>query len=208
MLKKQKLIALTFDDGPSSTTQLILDVLEHYNIVATFFLVGQFVTQDTKPIMERQLRMGCELANHSFTHSAMNVMSVEEIQEEITKTTKVIKEQVGYDVKFFRPPYIALSDTMYESIDMPFIQGVGCTDWEDSVTPAERTETILKEAKDGMIILVHDFEGNDKTVQALPSMIEGLKEQEYTFVTVSDLFKLNGVNPNIKHKIWSNVYEK
>lgn len=203
----KKLIALTFDDGPSQTSQLILDVLEDYNIVATFFLVGQFVTQKTKPIMERQLKMGCELANHSFKHGVMSEMTASQIQDEVSKTTKAIREQVNVDTKWFRPPYIALSDTMYETIDLPFIQGIGCTDWEPEVSAEQRAETIIHTVKDGMIILLHDFEGNENTVHALSYIIEELKKQGYEFVTVSDLFRLKGVNPNVKHKIWTNVYE-
>lgn len=204
-VKKTKLVALTFDDGPSRTTLQVLDILEEYQVPATFFLAGQYVNEDTKSIMQKQLKLGCELANHSLTHRDMSVMSKAEIKYELDETSKRIKDLVQYDVKFFRPPYIALSDTMYESIDMPFIQGVGCMDWEETVTPEERVETILETVQDGTIVLLHDFEGNENTVKALPSVIEGLKEQGYTFVTVSDLFELNGVNPNVKHKIWSNI---
>lgn len=205
--KNTKRIALTFDDGPSITTPQILDILETYKIAATFFLIGQQVTQETKPILERQLRLGCELANHSFTHSDMSVMEPAQIQDELNQTSKVIKDTVNYDVKYFRPPYIALSDTMYETIDYPFIQGIGCRDWEPEVTPDERTSTILKEAKDGTIILLHDFEGNQNTVQALPAIIEGLQSQGCTFVTLTRLFTIKQITPNIKHKIWTNVLE-
>lgn len=205
--KNTKVIALTFDDGPTTTTPQVLDILEKYHIVATFFLIGKQVTQETKPIMERQLSLGCELANHSLTHSDMSVMEPSQIQDELNQTTKVIKDTVNYDVKFFRPPYIALSDTMYESISYPFIQGIGCSDWEPEVTPEERTSTVLRETKDGTIILLHDFEGNQNTVKALPNIIEGLQAQGYTFVTVSQLFEAKQINPNVSHKIWTNVLE-
>lgn len=206
-VKSSKLLALTFDDGPSETTSQVLDVLQQYNVVATFFLVGEHVNEGTKPVMQRQVAMGCEIANHSYTHSNMSIMSLAQIKQEIEDTTARIKEMVGYDVKFFRPPYIALSDIMYETIDLPFIQGIGCTDWEPEVSAEQRTETIMNTVKDGTIILLHDFEGNENTVDALPHIIEELKKQGYKFVTVSDLFRLKGVNPNVKYKIWTNVYE-
>lgn len=206
-VKSSKLLALTFDDGPSETTSQVLDVLQQYNVVATFFLVGEHVNEGTKPVMQRQVAMGCEIANHSYTHSNMSIMSSAQIKQEIEDTTVRIKEMVGYDVKFFRPPYIALSDIMYETIDLPFIQGIGCTDWEPEVSAEQRTETIMNTVKDGTIILLHDFEGNENTVDALPHIIEELKKQGYKFVTVSDLFRLKGVNPNVKYKIWTNVYE-
>lgn len=202
-----KLAALTFDDGPSETTPEILDILEKYGVRATFFLVGNQISEKTKPIVERELRMGCELANHSFTHSDMSVMSAEQIKDEINHTTKLIKETVNYDVKFFRPPYILLSDTMYENIEFPFIQGMGCQDWEAEVSAEDRRETVLRDIKDGTLVLLHDFEGNVNTVKALPGMIEGLKAQGYSFVTVSEMFEKKGINPNQKHKIWINVFD-
>lgn len=202
-----KLVALTFDDGPSATTIEVLDILEKYGVRATFFLIGNLITDETKPIMERELKMGCEIANHSFTHSDMSVMSAEEIKNEIDHTTKLIKETVNYDVKFFRPPYILLSDTMYDTIEFPFIQGMGCKDWEAETTAEERKRIVLSEIKDGTMVLLHDFIGNDNTVKALPDMIEGLKAQGYSFVTVSELFEKKGVNPDVKHKLWVNVFE-
>jgi len=205
--ENKKLVALTFDDGPSSITPEVLDILEENHIVATFFLIGELITDEKKSIMERQLKMGCELANHSWTHSDMSVMSKEEIEDEIARTTKKIKDMVGYDVKFFRPPYILLSDTMYEAIDLSFICGMGCRDWEIDVSAEERLHTVLTEVKDGTLVLLHDFEGNVNTVKALSDMIKGLKKQGYSFVTVSEMFKEKGINPNVKKKIWTNVLE-
>ena len=202
----KKLVALTFDDGPSTLTPKVLDILEENGVVATFFLIGNLVTEDKKSIMERQIKMGCELANHSFTHSDMTKMTAAEIQEEIDKTTKIIKDMAGYDVKFFRPPYIALNDTMYDAISLPFIEGLGCYDWEPDRPAEERLSIVLNEVQDGTMVLLHDFEDNIHTVEALPEMIAGLKEKGYSFVTVSQLFEQKKVNPNVKHKIWTNVY--
>lgn len=206
-MENKKLVALTFDDGPSITTPQVLDILEENGVPATFFLIGNLVTDEAKPIMERQLKLGCELANHSFTHPDMSKMTADEIKEEISKTTQVIKEKAGYDVKFFRPPYIALSDTMYETIHFPFIQGLGCYDWEPDTPASRRLEIVLNEVKDGTMVLLHDFENNMHTVEALPAMIKGLKEQGYTLVTVSELFRQKNINPNQKYKIWTNVLE-
>ena len=202
-----KMVALTFDDGTSSTTSEVLDILDRYDVVATFFLIGNQVNSNTASIMQRQINMGCELACHSYTHSDMSNMSAYDIQNEINWTTSAIKNTVNYDVKFFRPPYLATSNTMYQNIDLSFIQGIGCNDWESSVSASQRANTVLSNVKDGSIVLLHDFQGNTNTVQALPTIIEGLKNQGYTFVTVSQLFEYKGVNPNVEYKIWSNVYE-
>lgn len=200
-----KMVALTFDDGPSSTTSQVLDVLEKYDAVATFFLIGQQVNMDTLPIMQRQLSMGCELATHSYNHVDMSKLSANDVKNQINWSASAIKNAVGYDVKFFRPPYLATSNTMYQNIDLPFIQGITCDDWEASVSASQRANTVLNSVKDGSIVLLHDFQGNTNTVQALPAIIEGLKKQGYTFVTVSELFEAKGVNPNQEYKIWTNV---
>ena len=202
-----KMVALTFDDGPSSTTSEVLDVLEQYNVKATFFLIGEQISMDTLPIMQRQINMGCELANHSYNHVDMSNMSAGDIQNQINWTSSAIKNAVGYDVKFFRPPYLATSNAMYQNIDLAFIQGVSCNDWESGVSASQRANTILSSVEDGSIILLHDFQGNTNTVQALPTIIEGLQAQGYTFVTVSELFENKGVNPNQEYKIWTNVYQ-
>nr|7AX7_A Chain A, Endo-1,4-beta-xylanase [uncultured bacterium] len=201
----EKLIALTFDDGPSSTTSDVLDILERYGVKATFFLIGQNVNSNTLSIMQRQVRMGCELASHSYTHQDMTNMSAQNIRNEMEWTSSAIKNSVGVDVKFFRPPYIAVNNTMYQNIDYPFIQGTLINDSENSTSVQQRVNNALGAAKDGQIILLHDFQGNSQTVQALPQIIEGLKNQGYTFVTVSELFEKKGVNPNVEYKIWSNA---
>lgn len=202
-----KLVALTFDDGPSSTTPQVLDILAKNGAVATFFLIGQNINHDTKPIMERQLSMGCELACHSYTHSDMAVMEASQVQDEVNRCVNAIKDTVNVEVTFFRAPYLSTSDTVFDNIDLSFIQGIGCNDWEDSCSADERQKLVLKQVTDGSIVLLHDFQGNDNTVQALPGIIEELKKKGYLFVTVSDLFKRKNVNPNVKNKVWSNVYQ-
>lgn len=201
----KKLIALTFDDGPSVTTEAVLDKLEKYNIVASFFLVGENVTDKAKATIQRQLSLGCELCNHSWSHPSMNQMTSAAIKAEIQKTNDAIYNLVGVHPKFFRPPYIATSDIMYEVIDLPFISGIGCNDWEDSVTAKERARILLDSAKDGDILLLHDSHGNTQTVDALDDVIKVLKDKGFTFVTVSELFEQRGIEPNVKYKLWSNV---
>ena len=74
---EEKLVALTFDDGPSNITEKVLDILEENGIVGTFFLIGNLVTADKKATMERQLALGCEIANHSFPHREMSKLSAQ-----------------------------------------------------------------------------------------------------------------------------------
>ena len=202
-----KLVALTFDDGPSNVTENVLDVLENKKIVGTFFLIGNQITENMIDTLKRELSLGCEIANHSYTHSDMSIMDEQVIKDEISKTSALIKKYLNVEPKFFRPPYISLSDTMYASISLPFISGYGCEDWDSNVLADERIEKVLSQVKDGSIILLHDLENNHETVKALPVIIDKLRKDGYSFVTVSKLFEKKNVNPNVQNKIWSNVFE-
>ena len=205
--EEEKLVALTFDDGPSNITEQVLDILKQYGIVGSFFLIGQNITPDSKHILERQLAQGCEICNHSFTHNDMSRMSGETIRDEIKRTSDLIRDTAGIEPKFFRPPYIALSDTMYDNIDLPFICGEDSRDWDDEISVQGRIDRVLQKAKDGSLILMHDKTDNFKTLEALPAIIEGLRERGFSFVTASRIFADKGIDPHVPHILWSNVFQ-
>ena len=183
-------LALAFDDGPNLTTETrMLDVLAKHEVPATFFVIGNNITDETAENMKRAVRQGCEIANHSFTHPMMSAMDEARVKEEVAATSALIEMVTGERPKFFRPPYIDVKPEMYDWIDLPFICGKGCQDWEASVGKEERREGIISSAEPGAIYLLHDFEGNEATVEALDEAIPVLKEQGYVFVTVSELFR-------------------
>ena len=204
-----KYVALTFDDGPNTTTTAeVLDVLEKYDIVASFFLVGSNIDNDSAKIVKRAYDMGCEINNHSNSHPYMNTMTADEVIAEYTATDDKILEITGERAKFFRPPYIAVSQDMLDNINVPFISGIGCNDWDDKVTFERRSAMILRQVKDGSIILLHDAKGNSKTVEALDVIISEMLSQGYRFVTVSQLFEVYGVEISAAdEKIYSNVHQ-
>lgn len=207
-MNAQKLVALTFDDGPSNITEKVLDILEQEKIVGTFFLIGNLITENARKTIQREISLGCEIANHSYTHSDMSGMDSETIKDEIAKTTALIKEFAGVEPKFFRPPYIALSDTMYNSIELPFICGMDSVDWNPETTAEERIQNVLTKVTDGALVLLHDLEDNIETLKALPVIIKSLKEKGYQFVTASQIFAEKNINPYVPHKMWSNVFDK
>lgn len=207
-MNNEKMVALTFDDGPNlTTTNSVLDIIEIYHITASFFLIGQYINKETKQVMERELSLGCEIHNHSWSHPDMTKLTLEQIKEEVDKTNECIYEMVGVQPKFFRPPYIAINDSMYEVIQHPFISGINCMDWDASVTAEQRTNMLLEKVQDGDIILLHDLEKNINTVKALPAMIKGLIKRGYTLVTISELFQRKGIDPNKKYMTWSNCLQ-
>lgn len=191
-----KVIALTFDDGPNTTTTVqMLDVLEKHGVVASFFLVGSNINEITAPIVKRAYDMGCEIANHSVSHSNMSSMTVEEMLTETQTVSDRVQEITGEPTRFFRPPYIAVSGTMFENINMPFICGYGVEDYLATVSADDRYNSVMEKAKDGAIILLHDSAGNFMTVEAVDRLIPALQAQGYVFVTVSQLFDAKGITP-------------
>ena len=188
-----KYLALSFDDGPNLTTESkMLDVLAKHDVPATFFFIGNNINEETAENMMRALELGCEIGNHSLTHSMMSMMDEEQVKTEIIATSGMIQKITGQWPKLFRPPYINVKPEMYDWIDLTFICGKGCEDWEASVGKEARYEGIIANAEPGAIYLLHDFEGNEATVEALDEAIPVLKKQGYVFVTVSQLFeKLN-----------------
>ena len=187
-------IALTFDDGPNTTTTAeILDLLEKYQVRASFFLIGSNLNDETAKVVKRAYDLGCDIENHSMTHSYMDKMTAEEIADEINTLNDKIKDITGETPKFFRPPYIAVNDLMYDTIDMTFISGLGCNDWDEKVTTDRRVLVLQKRAKDGIIFLLHDAAGNSQTVEALDQAIPYLLEKGYQFATISELFELKGI---------------
>ncbi len=205
-----KYVALTFDDGPNTTTTAqVLDVLEKYDIIASFFLIGNNINDASAEVVKRAYDMGCEINNHSKSHPYMNQMTVDEIIEEFTYTDDKIFEITGERSKFFRPPYISVSQDMLDNIDVPFIAGIGCNDWMDNNPADRRAMSILRQVKEGDIILLHDAEGNHMTVEALDTIIPEMLAQGYKFVTVSELFELNGKEISADDfKIYTNINQQ
>ena len=204
-----KKIALTFDDGPSTvTTPQVLEKLKKYNVVASFFLVADNINEESENIVKECIAHGCEICNHSKTHSFMTKLSVDEIKAEVKYTDEAIEKLTGYKPRFFRPPYIDVNDDMYECINLPFICGIHGTDWEDDVLAKQRADMILSQACDGSIILMHDYTGNVETVKALDMVIPALLEQGYEFVNISELFKSGNIEPSVHSGIvYSNIHD-
>ena len=200
-------IALTFDDGPNTViTPQVLDILEENGAVGTFFLIAQNITPESAEMVRRAVAMGCDIENHSVTHSFMDEMSPEQIREEVKTCSEKITAITGRAPEFFRPPFIRVSQEMYDNIDLTFICGAGCEDWVPEVSAQTRIERVLANAEDGQIVLLHDMEWNVNTVEALKTIVPELKKRGYRFVTCAQLFAEAGVTP-VHGRLYSNVYQ-
>ncbi|MBO7336052.1 MAG: polysaccharide deacetylase family protein [Lachnospiraceae bacterium] len=204
-MDEKKYISLTFDDGPSDhTSKQVMEKLKKYGIVASFFLIGDHMTPEREEIIREELEMGCDIQNHSLTHPDMKAMSDTKIKAEIEETTRRIVEISGKEPKFFRPPYISVADHMYDAIPLIFISGVGCDDWIPDASAETRAKKAIEGARDGAVILLHDFEGNDATVEALDTIIPTLKAKGFEFVTITELFERAGITcENAKREVYS-----
>ena len=180
-----KLIALTFDDGPNYNTNKVLDVLAKYNVKATFFVLGS-KAKDNKKILKREYDSGMEIGNHTFNHLLLTKYKESVIKDEIDNTSSVIFEVTGRYPKLLRPSYGAYNNTIKKIGDMPIIiWDIDTLDWKyhNSKRIASR---VINKVKDGDIILMHDI--YSATANSLNIIIPELQNKGYTFVTVPELF--------------------
>lgn len=185
-----KVLALTFDDGPNNNVMVqIIELLNRYDAKATFFVVGNRITEVSAPVLLAAAEQGFEIGNHSENHLHMTKLSREQIAREIASVQERVEAIIGRQPVLFRPPYIDVDDRMLETINMPFIAGSGNRDWDPDCTAVQRAALALQNAKDGAILLMHCFEGNEATVEALRVILPELKQRGYRMVTVSRLFE-------------------
>lgn len=204
-----KYVSLTFDDGPNfpgdNTMERMLDLLEKNGVVASFFLIGNKITDENIPLIKRAVKMGCDIQNHSWTHQDMTKMTAEQIKEEYDKTDDKIIEITGIRPIFFRPPFISVNQTMYDTIPTPFICGQGCEDWIPTVMAEERLRQCKEYATDGILYLLHVNEQNIETYKTVEALIPWLKEQGYEFVTITKMFELKNIKNRKINENWSYV---
>ena len=190
--KYDKFVALTFDDGPSTLTPRILDILEKYDATATFFVIGGQVDATTEPTIRRAVEQGCEIGSHSFTHPYMSQLSEQEQLKQSEQTIAAI-EKYAPTPKYFRPPYMDADEVTHSVVPQIFIGGYCPSDWDANVGVEERIKGLLENVEDGLIFILHDFKDNNGTAEALEVVIPELQKQGYALVSVDELFAIKGV---------------
>jgi len=188
-----KFVALTFDDGPNTNTMVeVLDILKEQDVKATFYVIGALINDSTGEVIQRAYEEGHEIGNHSQTHQDMTHMDEATLREEIDLVQNKVEELTGAKPTSFRPPYIAINQLMHDTIELPFIVGIDSRDWDPNASGQDRYNNVVKGAQDGAIFLLHCMTGNSETVKVLPAIIKELRNQGYGFVTVSELFEMQG----------------
>ena len=192
--KSDKMVAFTFDDGPSYNTIKIVNTLVKYDSKATFFLVGNQIEKYAKT-MDVLVKNGMDIGNHTYSHKELTKLRDKEILKEIDLTNEVIYNKTGIKPMFLRPSYGAMNKRIKKLSTMPIIiWNIDTLDWKYHNSNKIK-DKILKYVSDGDIILMHDT--YVATLNAVEMVIPELKKQGYKIVSVSELFKYKGVKPKL-----------
>jgi peptidoglycan/xylan/chitin deacetylase (PgdA/CDA1 family) len=207
-----KLVALSFDDGPDATaTNLVLDKLEAHGVPASFFLIGQNIGADDAAVLTRAAALGCEFENHSQGYGSLDTADADAINTSINSTNTAIFNATGQNAVFFRPPNLATSALMFSTISMPFAGGLLGNDFPNGSCGAVPSvdcvsNNILNGVQDGTIILLHDVQPlPHPTPAALDIIIPALKQRGFEIVTLRTLFARRSVDPNSQEILWASV---
>lgn len=188
-LKYDKVIAFTFDDGPSSYTREIADALILNDAKATFFELGNRMKYNQDTVREIYNR-GMEVASHTYAHKNLNKLSESEIDEEVNSTNILFNEITGSNIPYVRPPYGNANEKVKSRIGVPLINwSIDTNDWlyKDSDYVYNH---ILENAEDGDIILMHDI--YPETLEAVKKVLPVLRERGFKVTTVSELASEKG----------------
>lgn len=185
--RKEKCVALTFDDGPSShNTPKLLDTLAKQQVPATFFVLGTQVKAFPE-IVARATEEGHEIGSHSWRHANLTALSGKALKKDLADANKAIKTVTGAAPTLLRPPYGAFNSDVAKAAknaDLALVMwDVDTLDWEHR--KVKKTVEHGQEATDGSIVLMHDI--HETTIKAVPKLIKELREEGFTFVTVSEL---------------------
>lgn len=182
-----KLIALTYDDGPNETyTPRLLNILKKMNVPATFYILGRDIAGN-EDIIKRIVNEGHELGNHAWTHRDLTILSAKEIKKEVEGVDDEIKKIVGFIPLTMRAPYGSLDQNVKDNVGKPIIDWtIDPKDWRNNSYSTFTADYCISRARDDAIILLHDV--NKIGIGATPFIVTKLRDEGYTFVTISELF--------------------
>ena len=183
------IIALTFDDGPGKYTDMILDLLEQYNIRATFSVVGNLISSGEETLVRASLN-GNEIIGHSWNHRNLAKLTENQVRRQLIDTAEAIRAATGVSSNLFRPPYGEINDTIRAvATDLGFTMlnwSVDPMDWKYQ-DANEIFNYVLENVRDRDIIISH--ENNRATVEAYTRLIPVLMLEGFQFVTVTELLQ-------------------
>ena len=191
----KKVVALTFDDGPSTYTKEIIDILKENDVNATFFILGNKVDNYQDVLLE-SIKNGNELGNHSYNHKWLSRLSTNNLIDQIESTQNILKEKLNYEPVYLRPTYGSITNRIKNNTSLKIsLWTVDTKDWK-----IKSVDRIVKKAtsniEDGDIILMHDI--FERSKDALKEIIPILKNQGFQLVTLSELEEVKLLRSNIE----------
>jgi peptidoglycan/xylan/chitin deacetylase (PgdA/CDA1 family) len=200
-----KKIALTFDDGPKPEySRQILDILDKYDVKATFFVVGR-EAKSYPDVILRMHKAGHDIASHTYSHYRLDTLTEKQLDLELSATNQILKEITGQDVLFFRPPGGRFNQLILDELKKYNLHAImwninagdyqpgtvaSDDDTQTAIVSNNRSSknifnTVTRQAKNGSIILFHN--GAPQTIKILPDVIASLRKQGYKLVTITEL---------------------
>jgi peptidoglycan-N-acetylglucosamine deacetylase len=186
---QRRVVALGFDDGPSTLTLQFVRMLRAEHAVGTFFMIGDRLSAGDRPVLREELRDGDALGDHSWSHPDLVLSG--EVLSQLRATKRAIEQLSGYTPCVFRPPYGAYDGTVLQTARSlglaTIVWDVDPRDWALPGTGAI-VSSVLAQVRPGSIVLSHDGGGpRGQTLAAYPSIIAALRRRGYRFVTVPQL---------------------
>lgn len=191
--ESERLVALTFDDGPKEgKTDALLNMLKEKGVHATFFMIGA-QAEENQELVRRMYEEGHQIGIHTYRHVDLSCLSEDEQKEEIKKAEAAIEAVTGQKKFMLRPPFGRMNKTLEDWLDCPMILwSVDTEDWT-----GKSAEEIIRETaetvKDGDIILMHDI--SEYGLEGAAGIIDELQRMGYTFLTVEQLFACRDIEP-------------
>lgn len=193
---QERMVALTFDDGPTDQTEQVLEVLEELGVKATFFVTGKDLSEH-KAAGKMLVEAGHELGNHSYSHQRMVLKSPAFVRQELERTDHLIRE-VGYNGAIhFRPPnakkFLVLPYVLARQDRKTIMWDIEPDSYPNIAQDATKmVEHVVENVRPGSIILLHVMcPSRRESLKAVTGIVETLRQQGYSFVTVSELLAHN-----------------
>lgn len=188
----KKLLAITFDDGPNyKVTNGLLDELEKRNARVSFFLVGDRAEKQGE-LVKKMYDKGHSIGSHSYDHKRLTKLKDEQLDIEINTTNQILKDIIGEDIKYLRPPYGSYDKNLLNKINMSFILwNVDTEDWQSRDTQ-KVCDSIVSHAQDGNIILLHDL--YQTSVDGALCAIDILEKEDFAFVSLDEMVEYKNID--------------
>ena len=187
----KKLIAFTYDDGPSIYDKDLIEVLQNTHSGATFFEVGNRMNE-YKPVMDFMKMNNIEVGNHSFNHKVLSLLPKKDALNEVMNVNKLYNSLENKNLELFRPPYGDYNKEIVDTVNMPIILwSIDTLDWK---TKNEKKiyQEIMKDPKDGDIVLMHSL--YEESLKATKKSIKELYKKGFIVVSVGDLFRYRNID--------------